>query len=412
MFGSVVLRRLLCMLVVGSVVTVAQEIPDAPQPKTAPSSNNPFPSNAPPAPRNTHGDEPAGGDSASNPGDHPAQPPAARPQPSDGVTTSRNELYTFTKNVSFVQIPVTVKDRSGRLVEGLSSQDFTVYEDGVPQKLSFFNSEPFPLSAAIVVDTSLPASTLKKVNETLPALVAAFSQFDEVAMYRYGNTVTQVASFSGATTISDTTLAKAKRPGRNEGPPVVGGPLGPGGPYYNGHPVDPSAPHVYTPPKEFYVLNDAILRAAQDLSRRDPVRRRILFVISDGREYGSSAGYEEVRKVLLSNNISVYALGVDVASFPVYDKLNRVRVPGFGYGDILVKYVNDTGGDMSAQFSKDSIEQAYAKITDFARNQYLLGYNTRVTPSSTYRTIDVHVHRPDLTVVAKGGYFPLPPQPR
>ena len=82
------------------------------------------------------------------------------------------------------------------MVEGLSPQDFSVYEDGVPQKLVYFSSDPFPLSAAVVVDSSLPAATMKKVNETLPSLVGAFSQYDEVALYRYGNTVQQVAGFT------------------------------------------------------------------------------------------------------------------------------------------------------------------------------------------------------------------------
>ena len=134
----------------------------------------------------------------------------------------------------------------------------------------------------------------------------------------------------------------------------MGGPLGPQGPVINGRPVDPSAPRIYTAPQESYVLNDAILRAAQDLSRREKVRRRIIFVISDGREYRSTAHYEDVRKLLLSQNITIYALGVDTAAIPVYDKLNRVRLPGFGFGDILPKYVSDTGGEMFAEFSRDS----------------------------------------------------------
>jgi VWFA-related protein len=411
MFGLIV-RKSVCVLALGCAVALAQNsqnIPDAPTPKAEPPSNSPFPAGAPPAPLNNHAGENPSDDSASNPDAHPAEGVPAKPQsePVD-ATSSRTELFTLSKRVSFVQIPVRVKDGSGRLVEGLSASDFSVYEDGVPQKLNFFNSEPFPLSAAVVLDTSLPASTLKKVNETLPALVGAFSQFDEVALYRYGNTVQQVASFSGAATLSASTLAKVKRTGRNEGPPVLGGPMGPQ-PTYNGHPVDPGAPRVYTEPKESYVLNDAILRAAQDLSRRESVRRRVIFVISDGREYGSLTSYEEVRKVLLSQNISIYALGVDTASFPVYDKLNRVRLPGFGYGDILPKYVSDTAGEMFAEFSKDSIERAYSRITELARNQYTLGYNTKATASTTYRAIDVHVHRAGLQVFAKGGYYPLPP---
>jgi VWFA-related protein len=405
MFGLKV-RNLICVLVVGCAVALAQNIPDAPTPKTQPSSNNPFPEGTAPAPKNNHDPGAPPADTVRNPTDPPPDS-AAPPQPAD-ATPGRSDLFTLTRNVSFVQIPVTVKDRTGRLVEGLTPQDFSVYEDGVPQKLSFFSSDPFPLSAAIVLDTSLPASTLKKVNETLPALIGAFSQFDEVALYRYGNTVQQVAGFSGAASLSSSTLAKVKRTGRNEGPPVLGGPMG-SEPTYNGQPVNPGSTRVYTPPKESYVLNDAILRAAQDLSRREPVRRRIIFVISDGREYGSLNGYDEVRKVLLSQNISIYALGVDTASFPVYDKLNRVRLPGFGYGDILPKYVSDTAGEMFAEFSKDSIEQAYGKLTEIARNQYTLGYNTRTSASSTYRALDVHVHRADLQVTAKGGYYPLPP---
>ena len=395
---------LLCLGVLASTISVAQNIPDAPQPKTPP-QGNPFP-DAPPAPKNTHPPD--------EPGNLPQQKPAGPPQQQqpNGIASSRDDLYRFTANVTFVEVPVTVKDGSGHLVEGLTSQDFTIYEDGVPQKLSFFNSDPFPLSVAVVVDTNLPADTMKKVNETLPALVGAFSEFDEVALYRYGTSVTQVAGFAGSGDLSNTTLERLKRPGRQAGPPVLGGPMGPQGPSVNGRPVDPNVPPVYTAPQESNVLNDAILRAAQDLSRRPrAARRRVVVVISDGREYRSTARYDEVRKFLLSQNISVYGLGVDVAAIPVYDKLNRIRLPGFGYGDILGKYAVDTGGELFAEFSKQSIEQAYARITSFARNQYTLGYNTKGTLSSTYRSIDVHVHRPDLQVIAKTGYYSLPPPP-
>ena len=163
---------------VTSILAGAQNLPDAPQPKTAPPTN-PFP-DAPPAPKNNHPTP-----------DSTSAPPQPEPQPQapGDVVTSRNDRFRIVTNVTFIEVPVTVKDHSGKLVEGLSYKDFTVYEDGVPQKLSFFNSEPFPLSAAVVVDTNLPAGTMKKVNETLPALIGAFSEFDEVALYRYGNSV-------------------------------------------------------------------------------------------------------------------------------------------------------------------------------------------------------------------------------
>ena len=315
--------------------------------------------------------------------------------------------------MNFVVVPVTVKDKSGKMIPGLTSNDFKVYEDGVPQQLKFFTADAFALSAAVVIATDLPSTTMKKIDETLPALIAAFSEFDEVALYRYGHTVQQVSGFTGAANVSTASINRIKRPGRQGGPPLLGGPFG-GGPSINGHPVnDPNAGpvgDVQTAPREFYVLNDAILRAAQDLSRREKGRRRIIFVISDGRELGSTASYDEVKKILLSNNISVYGVGVDTAAIPVYDKLGRIRVPGFGTANILPKYVSETAGDMMAEFDRQGIEQAYAKIADTARNQYTLGYTTQATKSSAFRTIDVRVLRPNLNVFAKQGYYPLPPQ--
>jgi VWFA-related protein len=250
----------------------------------------------------------------------------------------------------------------------------------------------------------------------LPALIGAFSEHDEVELYRYGHTVQQVSGFTGAASVPTATLNRIKRPGREGGPPIVNGPFG-GGPSINGHSInDPNATggrasDVQTPPKEFYVLNDAILRAAQDLSKREKGRRRIIFVVSDGRELGSNASYDEVKKILLSNNISVYGVGVDTAAIPIYDTVNRIRMPGFGTGNILPRYASETAGEVLAEFDRQGIEQAFSKITDTARNQYTLGYTTRATAASTFRNIDVRVLRPNLHVIARQGYYSLPPPP-
>ena len=405
-------RTLLCAISLMALPVVSQQnpaqqnLPDGPAPKKT-TPQNQFPEDAPQAPKNVHPD--------ALPEANPTPTPQAQtPRPGqNGIVNRRDDLPVLSISVNFVQVPVTVKDTSGRLVSGLGPNDFTIYEDGAPQQLKFFTSDSFPISAAVVIATDMPSTTMKKVNESLPALMGAFSEFDEVALYRYGATVQQIASYSAATSVSTVSLNRIKRPGREGGPPMLGGPFS-GGPSINGHSIgDPNAgsSDVSTAPREAYVLNDAILRAAQDLSRRDRSRRRIIFVVSDGRELHSTARYDEVRKILLSNNIAVYALGVDTAAIPIYDKLNRVRLPGFGYGDILPKYASDTGGNTFAEFDRQSIEQAYSRITEVARNQYTLGYTTVGTKSGSYRTIDVRVHRPGLVVTARQGYYPLPPQP-
>ncbi len=115
-------------------------------------------------------------------------------------------------------------------------------------------------------------------------------------------------------------------------------------------------------------------------------------------------------KVLLTNNIAVYAIGVDSAAMPGYRELGKLHIPTQGYTDILPKYANATGGDVLNEMSRETIESAYQQITLQARNQYTLGYNTTQSPSSRYRDIEVRVKRPGLLVTAKHGYYPLPPQ--
>jgi len=316
-------------------------------------------------------------------------------------------------HTNFVQVPVTVKDHGGHPVEGLLSTDFTVKENGVPQKLTFFTSDPFALSVAVVLDLGMPDTAVQQVNETLPALLGAFAPYDEVALYTYSSTVSQVSDFLPPTQKLAGLMSQMKvERGQNSGPPMLGGPIGTNGPVINNIPVGEPTEPVYTPQKEAHVLNDAILRAALDLGKRDRTRRKIIFVISDGREFGSQASYRDVLRLLLSREIEVKAVGVEGASVPVLRKLEQLHIPGQGRSDILPKYVHATGGgDVYAELSRRAIEDVYSEAMSEARNQYTLGYTPAKpkTPTrSAYREIEVLVHRPGLKISAKDGYYPVP----
>jgi VWFA-related protein len=185
----------------------------------------------------------------------------------------------------------------------------------------------------------------------------------------------------------------------------------------NNIPVDRSTPQAISPPKQARVLNDAILTAALELGKRDKSRRKIIFVITDGREYRSTASYGDVLKVLLSNGILVYGIDVGSSAIPGYKQLEKLRIPGQAYGNILPKYASATGGEILSEYSRDAIQNAYERAIGDARNQYTLGYATAATPSSTYREIEVLVGRPGckssdlrpcVLVYAKAGYYPLP----
>jgi VWFA-related protein len=375
-------------------------VPDAPS-ATRPS--NPFPAGTKAAPR-TGPDQPApaGTDSDQQQAPSTNQAPA-QPAP----TSEEGQIPKFRGGVNLVTVPVSVKDGEGHAVLGLIRSDFTVLEDGKPQNVTFFTSDPYPLSAAVIIDQGMSDTAMRKVNAGLESLAAAFAPYDEVALYTYSNVVGERADWQGVSQSLSNTLQRSRTSGRTGGVPVTSGPMAGNGPYINGRPLDPGQTHVNTVARESHVLNDAILRAANDLAKRDPSRRKIIFIVSDGQEDGSSASYGDVLKLLLTYNISVYALGVDSAAIPVYEKVARVRLPKFGTGNILPKYVSATGGQLITEFTREDIERAYADLAGQARNQYTLQYNSH-SNTLAYRSIEVLVNRPSLRIYAPDGYYPLP----
>lgn len=413
-----------------SLISFAQQtFPEAPQPQSAPPQSLP---DAPTPNRQLSGQTAGAASAEASSADTAAETAAQNQQrtrapkavgrivPSNRAANTPSSGYDEASgiirvNVNAVPVPVTVKDATGHLFPGLRVENFSVYEDGVKQRISFFTSDPFPVSAAIIVDVGMPEVALRKLKETFSALVGSFSQFDEISFYTFGNTVRQQQDFLAA--LGDTTtrtLAKIEHmEGRGSGPaaynPMTVGPT------VNGRAFDPGIqPNIETaPPKAAEpsrVLNDAVLRAAVDLGRREKARRRVIFVISDGREYGSRASYKDALRVLLTNNVTLYGVENDAAAVPGYNRLTKIHLPHQGYGNLLPKYASATGGEIFTEFTSQALETAYGSAMEEARSQYTLVYNSPATTSSTYRKIEVRVsgYGSSLKVYARDGYYPAP----
>jgi VWFA-related protein len=198
------------------------------------------------------------------------------------------------------------------------------------------------------------------------------------------------------------------------GVPSPGGPLD-NGMTVNGRLVDPNlAPQrgnagFIVVPRETHRLNDAILRAAQSLAQQPKGRRRILYIISDGKELGSKASYKEVVRYLLTNNISVYGTLVGDSALWGVGYLDKMHIPLLPTmrDNILPKYALATGGALESQASENGIQRSFAKITESVRAQYTLGYYTHAgAMSDKFHKITVDVEVPNLDVTAKDGYYP------
>ena len=198
------------------------------------------------------------------------------------------------------------------------------------------------------------------------------------------------------------------------GVPLTDGPFA-SGPTLNGLQVDPTlspqrgnASGFLIQPKDVHPLNDAILYAAEQLASQPRGRRRVIYVITDGKNTRSKASYKEVVQYLLGNNISVYGTNVGDSALWGIGYLDRFKLPLLQPEDLLPRYAIATGGDVDHELSENGIQNAFVKITDSVRTAYtIVYYSHQRAISGRYHVIDVHLE--GLTgyqVDAKQGYYP------
>jgi VWFA-related protein len=317
---------------------------------------------------------------------------------------------------TYVEVPVTVKDTKGNLVAGLTWRDFRVFENGVYQPLKVFSVDPTPLSIAFIIDQSVTSDVMSRVNDSLGAIQGALTPYDELAIFSYANGSQERTGFTGAQSARvPAVLALTKASGTEEEIPYNSGPLAGCNVHVNGNCADPNlqpggsagSGSFIKLPKEIHTLNDAILAAGRELSTRPKGRRRIIYVISDGKEAGSKAKYSDVLRYLQTNNIAVWGTLVGDSARWGEGYLSRFHLPFQMYDNLLVKYVYATGGQPDSEKGLTGIEKSYAKIAAEARNQYTLVYSTHEPLyDGKFRSIDVRVERPGLDVIAKKGYYP------
>jgi VWFA-related protein len=400
----------------------AQNVPNAPTPQTLPQLNTitPVGPNAP-----VGAGASASSDNTDNGGVTPGSTlPATAPTASQTAAQAKEdqeqgpppvahaaEIHIYT---NFVQVPFTVKDSKNRQVPGLTARDVRIYEDGVRQPVRLFTTDPYPLSVALVLDQSVTFDTMRKINDSLSALQGAFAPYDEVAVFTYANGVVKQTGFTAAQSARlGAILERSKGEGEE---PMMGltGPLA-HGPVINNAPIDGvntpgqvQGSMQINPPRQIHTLLDAIFAAAQETTKvNDPTRRRIVYVVSDGKEYGSTIKERDLIKYLQTNKIEVWATLVGDSSLPGLGFMDRIHLPLTMRDDVLPRITTATGGQTDPEFRPRGIQNSFAKITEEVRTQYTIGYYTHISPfNERFRSIDVRVLRPGLTVIAEPGYYP------
>lgn len=298
---------------------------------------------------------------------------------------------TIRTDVDLVVVPTSVKDANGHFVYDLKQEDFSIFEDGRQQQVQQFSIDPAPLSTVVLVDTGIGGASLRRFSAGTVALSSAFIPTDETEIYRFDKFVTKLSDFTRNYEAFEKSLKVihtiAEQP--NLGPHTWT--LFPGrGPTWLRALLDYNT--------ETRLLNDAIVAAATDLEKRPLENRKSIVVISDGQSAHDTSSFQNVRNRLVKDEIQLYAVTV---SLPVLDAAQST----------LQAYANATGGDVYSGRTTTAMQDAFARITEQARHEYVLSYvsNNEVSgllPVS--RKIDVKTVRPGLKLHHRSEYLQYP----
>lgn len=261
----------------------------------------------------------------------------------------------FSSGVGTVEVYVTVTDRAGAPVSGLSRDAFTVYEDGEPQPITAFAAGEFPLSIALAVDRSFSmwGKHLSVAKAAARAFLAELGPEDRSMVIAIGSEVELVAP-SGTDRRSQRQTLELDPWGSTR-------------------------------------LHDAIM-AAIDLVQSER-GRRALVLLSDGDDKGSEATAAQAL---------ARARGADVLVYPIAIGRSRPQ-PVFAELAVL------TGGRSFDLSDARRLGPTLTAVARELRHQYLIGY----TPARAFdieptrwRSITIKVNRPDARVRARDGYYP------
>lgn len=306
--------------------------------------------------------------------------------------------------VELVVVPVTVEDGDGNLIWALQKEDFELLENEIPQNITYFSSDPLPLSVAILFDRSTENGTQTALKETVLSLIESFSSFDEMALFQFESTTDKVQDFTSNK--DDVLKAFQKISLKAASPGFSGGPLGGSGGQFsgettlNGIPLDTGQGKVQPPKTLNTHIHDAVFTAAQELRRRNRDRRGIIVLISNGQNApGNRNSFDATMEVLTQRGITVFAIAQGTSL--ISRKIN-----------LLSKYANPTGGAVFYPIKAAGFTESYQKIAQMARNKYMLGYlpNGRVK-TLTFQKITVRVGNKDIKVGkirSRNGYYALP----
>ena len=284
-----------------------------------------------------------------------------------GVVSAQQERPAFRAAIDIVSLNIVVTDGANHYVTDLEQPDFTIFEDGVKQDVSFFSRRQQPIALSLLLDSSA------SMEEKLPTLQTAASNF---VRRLKSNDMAQVIDFDSRVEVRQA---------------------------FSGNQTELLAAIDQTAAGGSTSLHNAIYIALKELRKvravsEDDVRRQALVVFSDGEDTSSLVSFEEVLDLAKRSETSIYAIalrGVDTQS------------KGFREAEYVMKTLaTATGGRSFFPARIEDLAGVYNQIADELASQYTIGYTSKnARRDGAWRRIIVQLARPNATPRAKPGYY-------
>jgi Ca-activated chloride channel family protein len=274
----------------------------------------------------------------------------------------------FRSGIAVVSLNVTVSDAQQHFLTDLERGDFTVFEDGAKQELTYFSKTHLPMALSLLIDTSASMEERLVVAQEAAVGFAQRIRPQDLAQVVDFDSRVQVAQ---AFTSDKAALEKAIRGTSSGGSTSL----------YNA---------VYIALKEL---------AKVKASSADDVRRQAIVVLSDGEDTTSLVSFEEVMELAKRSETAIYTIGLQPRE---PSALKGFREAEF----VLRQFAQETGGRSFFVQKAEELTGAYGQIADELSSQYTMGYAPKnARRDGAWRRLLVQVARSNVTVRTKRGYY-------
>lgn len=317
----------------------------------------------------------------------PMRPPGSAPPSTASDQAQQQQIpesgHTLKAQTNLVDVFVTARGKHNDIVTDLTKDDFKVYEDGVEQKVAYFDLEKnLPLTLGILIDTSGSMQNILDAEQDTASrfIHDIMRKTDEAMVIGFDFDVNLLADMTEDTGILERAIRHTRIDAVAAGVGITPGTV-------------PAGRNGGTD------LYDAVYLACHD-ELANQTGRKAIILLTDAEDTGSKLSLDDAIESAQRTNTVIHVLRL--ADEPFYFGMGM----GYSGASVARDMASQTGGREIEVRSEKSLDKAFDEITEELRSQYVIGYYpTNTKRDGTFRKIKVETERQGVHLLARKGYY-------